>query len=134
MTSQEQANIALVKRFYQYLEDGDRDGAYANVIDPDCELHECAALPYGGVYKGRERMKAVLQGVMAGFDEFTCEIRNYLAGGDEVVCHLLLSGVGRESRKPFTVPVMELWRIRDGKVVELRPFLFEPDAIAGVLA
>jgi uncharacterized protein len=133
MGTQEDANIAVVKRFYQYLADNDRDGAYANVLAEDCVLHETGVLPYGGVYRGRELMKQTLAGVIAGFDDFACEIRNYLAGGDEVVVHLEISGVGRISRKPFKVPIMELWRIRGGKVVELRPFLYDAAAIADAL-
>ncbi len=133
MRTQEEDNIAIVKRFYQYLADGDRDGAYANIVAEDCVLHETGVLPYGGVYHGRALMKATLAGVVAGFDEFACEIRNYLAGGDEVVVHLEIAGVGRVSRKPFKVPIMELWRIRDGKVVELRPFLYDAAAIADAL-
>lgn len=134
MGKREDDNIELVKRFYQYLDENDREGAYENIVAEDCVLHEVGVLPYGGVYRGRNLMKETLAGVMAGFDEFECEIRNYLAGGDEVVVHLNISGVGRQSRKPFSVPLMELWRIRDGKVVELRPFLFDAAAIAGALA
>jgi len=133
MTDQQASNIAVVQRFYEYLASGDRDGAYANTFAPECVLHESAALPYGGVYRGRETMKSVLATVMAGFDEFECEIRNYLAGSDEVVVHLHLAGVGRASRRPFAVPALELWRIREGKAVELRPFLFDPQVIAAVL-
>ena len=91
-------------------------------------------LPYGGVYRGRSLMKETLAEVMAGFDEFKCEIHNYLAGGDEVVVHMNISGVGRQSRQPFSVPLMELWRICDGRVTELRPFLFDAAAIADALA
>jgi ketosteroid isomerase-like protein len=131
--AQEEDNIALVKGFYEYLANGDRDGAYANVMAEDCVLHEAAALPYGGVYRGRALMKDVLVGIVSRFDEFEVEIRNYLAGGDEVVVHLHLAGVGRKSRKPFAIPVMELWRIREGKVVELRPFLYDTAAMVEAL-
>lgn len=135
MGRQEEANIALVKKFYEYLANNDRDGAYANIMAEDCVLHEADGLPYGGVYHGRALMKDTLKEVVARFDEFECEIRNYLAGGDEeVVVHLHLKGVGRESRKPFSMPVMELWRVRDGRVVELRPFLYDSAAMAQALA
>ena len=134
MGKQEEDNVALVKSFYEHLANGDRDGAYANVMAEDCVLHEADSLPYGGVYHGRPLMKDVLRNVVARFDEFEVEIRNYLAGGDEVVVHLHLAGVGRESRKPFSMPVMELWRIRDGKVVEMRPFLYDAAAMAKALA
>jgi hypothetical protein len=133
MGMQEEANVAVVKRFYQYLAEGDRDGAYANCMAEDCELHEAESLPYGGVYQGRDHMKQVLAGVTGRFDEFRYEIRNYLAGGDEVVVHLQMAGVGRDSRKPFALPVMELWRFRGGKAIEMRPFLFDGTALIAAL-
>ena len=133
MGEQEAANVAVVKRFYEFLANGDRDGAYAHCMAEDCVLHEAASLPYGGIYRGRELMKTTLSGVTGSFDEFTYEIRNYLAGGDEVVVHLHMAGVGRESRKPFALPVMELWRFRDGKAIEMRPFLYDSAALIAAL-
>jgi len=134
MAKREDDNIDIVKKFYEYLEKGDRDGAYDNILAKDCVLYEAGVLPYGGVYRGRSLMKETLAEVMAGFDEFECEISNYLAGGDEVVVHMNISGVGRQSRKPFSVPLLELWRICDGRVIELRPFVFDAAAIADALA
>jgi ketosteroid isomerase-like protein len=134
MGSREEANIGVVKRFYEILAGGDRDGAYATLVADDCVLYEAETLPYGGVYHGRDLMQRTLEGVIRRFDEFEFEIFNYLAGGDEVVVHLRIAGVGRESRKPFAIPIMELWRIRDGKVVELRPFLYDAGALAEALA
>lgn len=129
----EAANIAVVKRFYEYLDRGDRDGAYANVMAEDCILHEAPALPYGGVYEGRDLMKQTLAGVIANFDEFEMEIYNYLAGGEEVVVHLGIRGVGRISRQPFETSIMELWRIRDGKAVEMRPFLYDAQSLISAI-
>ncbi|MCB2077848.1 MAG: nuclear transport factor 2 family protein [Novosphingobium sp.] len=134
MGKQEEENVAIVKRFYQYLADGDRDGAYKNIMAEDCVLHEAASLPYGGIYHGRDHMKDVLASVTGRFDEFEVEIYNYLAGGDEVVVHLRIAGVGRVSRKPFDTPIMELWRIRDGKVIEMRPFLYDAPQVIAALA
>lgn len=133
MREQEEANVAVVKKFYELLANGDRDGAYAACMAEDCVLHEAGSLPYGGVYAGRELMKTTLSGVTGRFDQFRYEIRNYLAGGDEVVVHLHMSGVGRESRKPFALPVMELWRFRDGKAIEMRPFLYDGTALIAAL-
>lgn len=134
MGQREEANIAIVKRFYDYLASGDRDGAYANVMAEDCVLHEAPALPYGGIYHGRDRMQATLADVVGRFDEFEVEILDYLAGGDKVVVHLTIKGVGKVSRKPFDTPIMELWRIREGKVIELRPFLYDAAGVAEAVA
>ena len=35
MGQQEEDNIGVVKKFYEYLANGDRDGAYANIIADD---------------------------------------------------------------------------------------------------
>ena len=111
-----------------------RDNVAPTLPPKQRKEHERLVAAYGGVYHGRPLMKDVLRDVVARFDEFEVEIRNYLAGGDEVVVHLHLAGVGRESRKPFSMPVMELWRIREGKVVEMRPFLYDAAAMAKALA
>lgn len=133
MGQREDVNIAVVKRFYEYLERGDRDGAYDNTMADDCVLHEAPALPYGGVFEGREGIKKTLAGVVSNFDNFEVEIFNYLAGGEEVVVHLGIKGVGRSSRQPFETAIMELWRIRDGKAVEMRPFLYDAQSVIAAL-
>lgn len=74
-----------------------------------------------------------LAGVVASFDDFEVEIFNFLAGGEEVVVHLAIKGVGRTSRRPFSKSIMELWGIRDGKAIELRPFLYAANSISSAL-
>lgn len=134
MGQPEDNNIGLIKTFYEYLANDDRDSAYAHLVAEDCVLYEADVLPYGGVYRGRDVMKDALKGVIARFDEFEFKIFNFLASGDEVVVHLQIKGIGRDSRKPFQIPILELWRIRDGKIVELRPFLYDAAALADALA
>ena len=45
MGKQEEENIGVIKRFYQYLADNDREGAYENIIAEFCVLHETEVLP-----------------------------------------------------------------------------------------
>lgn len=133
----EDANLAIVQKFYEYIESGDREQSeigFAELVSDDCALCEPEVLPYGGVHTPKPVMRAAMNALTEKyFQNFEYKVSNYLAGGDEVVVHLHIQGIGRETGKPFSMPVMELWRIRDGKAVEIRPFLFDAGALAAAL-
>lgn len=124
MSTQEERNIAVVKKVYEFVERGDREGWMSLVAD-DCAFHEPDSLPYGGSYIGIKAMRRGLKNMRAAWEDLEYEILNFLAGGDCVVVHLNVGAKGRKTGKTFWLPFMELWRIRDGKVVELRPFPFD---------
>jgi ketosteroid isomerase-like protein len=125
MGAQEDANIAIMKKFYEMLAKGDRDWIYDNLIADDFELNEPWSLPYGGTYKGKDTVRRALKRVVESWDDMEFEILNYLAGGDSVVVHAYLGCTGKRTGRRFHLPLMEQWRIRDGKIIELRPFFFD---------
>ena len=53
------------------------------------------------------------------------EVLDYLASGEVVVVYRQIGATGRKTGKHFWTPIMELWRVRNGKVVELWPFIFD---------
>lgn len=124
MGKQEEANLAVVKKVYEYVDRGDSEGWMALVAD-DCEFHEPPSLPYGGSYIGIRAMRRGLRNMRGAWEDLEFEILNFTAGGDSVIVHLNIGGTGRKTGKHFWLPILELWRIRDGKVVELRPFPFD---------
>ena len=129
MGTLEDKNIDVIKRaFALLLEKGDLDGFFAHVSD-QCELHEPASLPYGGVYRGKEEMRRGITKAIESWGHLEIKKLNYAVGGDEVVVHLDISGVMRKTGKRVSMQTLELWRVRDGKVVELRPFLYDTAAI-----
>jgi uncharacterized protein len=132
MGAQEDANIKIIKTFYEYLAKGDRDWIYANLIADDIELIEPPSLPYGGIYRGKDLVRRTLKTVVETWDNMEFEIVNYLAGGDSVVVHAYLGCTGRRTGKSFHIPMMELWRIRDGRIIELRPFFHDTARMAEV--
>ncbi|MBB4858740.1 ketosteroid isomerase-like protein [Novosphingobium chloroacetimidivorans] len=93
-------------------------------------MHEPQSLPYGGVYRGKAAFRKALVRVLATWADLDFTIVNYAAGGDEVIVHIYLSGAGARTGRSFGMQVLELWRLRDGKIVELRPFLFDSGRMA----
>jgi ketosteroid isomerase-like protein len=124
MTSDEDRNLAIAKAAYAAAARGDWETFMKEVTD-ETEFHEAPSLPYGGTYRG---LADILRGAkwMAGaWEDFKFQILQYTAGGDLVVVHVLISGMGRKTGKSFSMPIMEMWRFKDGKVTELRPFYFD---------
>jgi ketosteroid isomerase-like protein len=124
MTRQEEANVAIVKAAYAAGARGDWDAFFADVID-ETEFHEAPSLPYGGVYRGRADIVRGAKLMFGAWDDFQYKILQYTAGGDIVVVHVLISGIGRKTGKSFSMPIMEMWRCNEGKVIEIRPFYFD---------
>jgi ketosteroid isomerase-like protein len=126
MTSVEQENLAIAKSAYAASARGDWK-AFLEIsrATDTTELHEAASLPYGGVYIG---VAGIARGatLMAGaWDDFRFQVIEFAAGGEIVIAHVLISGTGKKTGKSFSMPVMELWRFREGQVVEFRPFYFD---------
>ena len=130
MSREEEGNLAKVKRAYVALERGMDVQDFLVDFSDDCELHEAPSLPYGGMWRGKEGIARGVGTVFGTFDDFQFQVLGFLAGGDHVAAHLMLSGTGRKTGKHFSMPLLELWRFRDGKVVELRLFYFDSGRVA----
>lgn len=125
MTNQEERNIEIVKAAYEAVIKGDFDGFFAAWTD-ETEFHEPSSLPYGGVYRGVAASKRGLSKLVFGaWDDFTFQILQFGAGGDLVFAHVMISGIGRKTGKSFSMPIIEMWRLKEGKVIEFRPFYFD---------
>lgn len=124
MTSQEERNIDVVKTAYAALAKGDQDGFFAAVTD-ETEFHEAPSLPYAGVYRGLAAIKRGAGMMFGAWDNFSFDVLQYGAGGDVVFVHVMIGGTGRKTGKSFSMPIVELWRLKDGKIVEIRPFYFD---------
>jgi len=125
MTSVAEKNIAVVKKAYEALTNNLGMDVFLSHFAPDAEIHEAPSLPYGGVYKGMEMLPTGMAAIFTAFEDFRFNILNFLTGDDLVVVHLMLTGRGKKTGKTFSMPLMEMWRIRDGKVIEVRPFYFD---------
>lgn len=124
MTREETRNIDIIRTAYESMLKGDVDGFYAAVTE-GTEFHEAASLPYGGVYRGVAAVRKGVQRMFSSWDDFSFQILQYSAGGDLVFVNVMISGVGRKTGKSFSMPIIEMWRLKNGKITEIRPFYFD---------
>jgi ketosteroid isomerase-like protein len=130
MGALEDANVAIIKKLYEYLANGDRDAIYRELVADDFELNEPWSLPYGGTYRGKDCVRRALKRIVETWDDMEFEIIQYLANGDTVVVNAYLGCTGKRTGRRFHMPLMEQWRIRDGRIIELRPFFFDTAKMA----
>jgi len=119
--------VDVVKAMYAAASAGDMAGVTGSYA-PDIVIEEAASLPFGGVYRGLEGFSAFLQAFTGCWEHFTNADLQILDAGETVVGMSRLQARSK-SGVEVDVPLAEFFRVRDGKIVELRPFYFDGDAI-----
>ncbi|SES21596.1 nuclear transport factor 2 family protein [Sphingobium sp. YR768] len=128
-----EANIEIVRKAYRYMDQNDFDG-FATAFADDAVSIDPDGLPYGGVYPGgRVGLLELAQKVFGTYEVFEWDIQQFAGGGDVVFVHILIT-FKPHGKPAFQHPVVELWRLRDSKVVEFRVFYFDTKLIAEALA
>lgn len=119
------SNVDVVKKAFECLFAGpDWEGLSAWLAD-DCQLFEAPTLPYGGTYSGKPAVIAGIKAVFAAFNDFSYQVQEIFSEKDKVIVQVELTATGRKTGKTFSMPLLELWRLRGGKIVEIRPVYFD---------
>ena len=122
--SQQKENVDKVGKLYSSIFAGDFDTVNA-ILSPDVVVHEAAALPYGGAFKGHEGFQELMV-TLAGVWEDLKPIDMKMSGVDDLVlCHFTLTAKNRKTGSKLNMPLIEAWTLRDGRVVEGRVYYYD---------
>jgi ketosteroid isomerase-like protein len=118
-------NLEIVERFVSAVFAGDA-ATLAALCDPAFELHEGSGLSFAGTYAGAQGFL----GFLGLFGE-TLEIarlepiRSYVTDDpDYVICEMELAATVRATGAAFASSLLERWRFREGRVLEIKPHYF----------
>jgi ketosteroid isomerase-like protein len=106
---------------------------FYSVFDPDMEFVEADSLPYGGTYRGLDAFREGNALMLSHWAPFNTEIEEITVGGDLACIHWHITGAARATGTPVDFPLISLWRFRNEKVIELRPFYFDTAMICRAL-
>jgi ketosteroid isomerase-like protein len=125
MTMSHEQVLQLVDDLYAATGVGDFDAAEKLLTD-DLVITEADTLPFAGVYKGRTALRELFTKVMGLMDVAALNRVQTTTGGDYAVTILSFEFVD-----PSLAPahLCELFRFREGKVCEIRPYYFDPAPI-----
>jgi uncharacterized protein len=113
-----QTGVETLELLIAAMRGGDLDAAAA-LIHPDVVVAEPASLPCGGVHRGRKAfVEDVLGGILqrASFALAEATVRD---AGDVVVVQMKLKLTAHATSRTATMPIVELYTVRDGLVTEI---------------
>lgn len=122
--------LKIVDDLYAATDVGDFDTA-ATMLTDDFIVSEANSLPMAGVYRGKNALKDLYVTVMGMMDVAGLERGETTTGGEYAVCHVTFR-FADPSLKP--AELLELFRFRDGKVCEIKPYYFDPAPIVAACA
>jgi ketosteroid isomerase-like protein len=96
-----------------------------SLVHDDIQVFEADSLPYAGLFKGPDNFIALNQKVFDTWEDSHHTIDHIIADGDHVVILGNMAGRGKATGQAFSVPMAAVWRLEDGKVIEVRPFYFD---------
>jgi ketosteroid isomerase-like protein len=113
-------NVELIQRVYQdFAETGE---AVLWALDADAEWHTASDLPDSDVHRGHEAIAAFVREWVESFDEFRADVEEFIDRGENVVVPMVLNGRIRGTDQEVTLPETHVWKVRDGKVIEVREY------------
>jgi ketosteroid isomerase-like protein len=116
-------SVEVVKDIYEAFGRGDVP-AVLGAMAADIAWHEAEGMPYGGVYHGGE---AVAQNVFGPITQdvadFAVTPEEFIASGDTVAAVVRYTGTGKTTSEKLDLPVVHVWKVRDGKVQQFRQFI-----------
>ena len=127
-TAKQAANVRLVQAFLEAGAAGEMEKFLAT-IDETVVLYVPEFLPWGGVYRGREELQKGFAAFSAGWETESFE-REFVASDEQVVILQKLKARIKKGEQILETPLAELFKIRNGKIVEIRPFYFDGGKLA----
>jgi uncharacterized protein len=124
-----EADVEQLRRGYEAFNRGDFESALVNVAE-DFVAADRKEVPDPRTYRGLDEARRAFLGVGGDFDEYSFEPIEFIDGGDWIVAVLVQRGRGRLSGAEVEGEISHLWRLRDGKVTELRAFSTREEALA----
>ena len=123
-----------IKRLLAALQSADAE-PLRELCHPDLVVEEAASLPYAGTYKGFEGLCEVAQRMYASWAECKVTTESVIGdpAGDEFVLLQRMSGLTPRTRRPFEMPILELYSFRDGLLIGIRPYYWDTKTLLDLL-
>lgn len=133
-----QENVETIRSLFRGVEERDLE-TYLAVGHPEVVIREPGSLPYGGEYRGLEGLRGHAEGWMRTWaplqpgDERTLDAA-FIDAGDSVVARWKLRARAPDGDKALDMPMVGIYELRDGKLVEAQMFYSDTAAVLRFLA
>ena len=131
--------LATIERFYAaetaYLAPGGGDfRAVAATLDPECVLYQPNSLPYGGEWRGPTGFERWMEAFGEQWAALEVKDSCFYTAGDTVFSHSHVYATARATSQAVDWPLLQLFKVRADRILELRPFHWDTAAMLPALA
>ncbi|MGW5867049.1 nuclear transport factor 2 family protein [Streptomyces sp. NPDC055239] len=102
---------------------------FAPYFAPDVVLHQAAALPYGGSWRGHDGMTRFFLAMSETWETFEIGEQRFLATGETAVVHSQIRARARATGRELAFPILQTITVRGGRIAQVRPFYWDTAAI-----
>ena len=132
------AALANLERFYAaeaaYLLAAAPDFApIAATLDPECVIYQPASLPYGGEWRGHAGFEAWMRAFSGVWSSLEVKGAEVFPFGEVVVSRSHVYAKARHNQSKADWPLLQFFRTRDARILELRPFYWDTTALVAIL-
>jgi len=114
-------HLEIVRDIYQVAARADWD-TLAGYLHADFFVLTPDNIPHTGRYQGIEGFKQVFGLVFGNYEGLSLSQNAFCSGDDHVMVLLDFAGANKQTGEPFSVPMIELFRFSNDKLIEIRPF------------
>lgn len=97
---------------------------------PDVVLYQAEALPYGGVWRGHDGMERFFLAMTRTWEAFDMIEQDFLSTSETAVVLTRVRARSRATGRRLEFPILQMLRIVDGRIAEVRPFYWDTAAVA----
>jgi ketosteroid isomerase-like protein len=125
--------LAIVQRFSTAVREGDFD-EMGRLLHDDFVAREAGGLPYSGDYRGLSGFRDLLGKMNDAMTLSPGPFTSEPLGESAVVLRFSLTFTARASGKSVTMNLIEVYTLRDEKIVDLDVYYKDPAALTALLA
>ena len=123
--------VDLVARYFAAVHKNEVD--LLALIAEDAVIAIPASLPYGGEHRGHAGFRQAVAGFAAAWRDVETHDLELIGGDTRVVAVSRMTARAATTGAPFETRVAEKFLIRNGLIVEVRPFYFDTAAMLAAL-
>jgi ketosteroid isomerase-like protein len=124
-------NVETVRAMYAAFARGD-PAMLLSYLDPAMRVYDRPMHPEASVYEGHQGFLRFAQTDWDAFDDVTYEPQDFVAHGPYVVVPIKQGGKGKGSALDVEESIVNVWKLRGGKCVELRNYSTIGEALEAV--
>ncbi|OCB08084.1 hypothetical protein A5644_07965 [Mycobacterium intracellulare subsp. yongonense] len=122
-----------MQRFSVAVREGDFD-EMGRLLDDDFVAHEAGGLPYSGDYRGLSGFRGLLETMNDAMTLSPGPFTSEQLGESAVALRFSLTFTVRASGKSVTMNLIEVYTLRNEKIVDLDVYYKDPAAVTALLA